>query len=537
MFFNLGHIFSGKEFSLWKIILLKGYKKFTEATIEFNTHMNILVGENEAGKTTILDAIKIVFNQQYRNMDKATLIELFNIQNIEKFYGDPCIENLPQIYIEVGLELDYKGKDAEYFYGENNRLKKPLFGIVFECKFDEELGMGLDNNIKDGKIPYEYYTTKWSTFAGLSYNKIRRPLNYLNIDTSINDSESSFNYYNRTLFSTSYDDSTKMMVKNMFREQIKDVFSNIELPSIGDKRHFGINDKKVVLESILSVYEDSIALENMGKGMESLIKTQIALDRSKSRLDVIVIEEPENHLCSSNLRKMIKGISDRKSDSQIIIATHSNLIASQLNLNNVQWITGSYSKSLKDVNKEVAEFFVKAENNNFLQLLLSKKAMLVEGATEFLLLPKIYYQLTKRAIEEDEITIISCNGISYKHYLDVVMDTNKKIAVITDNDMNEEKIKDMKDYNKGDMFSNIFMSDSIEDWTWEVAFYRINKNLLGSLIKVQENAKYLFHGIDYGQVLGKMLNNKVDTAYKMLNAESDFEIPQYIKDAIEWLNK
>jgi len=28
--------------------------------------MNIFVGENEAGKTTILDAIKIVFNQQYR---------------------------------------------------------------------------------------------------------------------------------------------------------------------------------------------------------------------------------------------------------------------------------------------------------------------------------------------------------------------------------------------------------------------------------------------------------------------------------------
>ncbi len=518
-------------------LYIRGYKKFTEITIEFNPHMNILVGENEVGKSTILEAIKVVFNQQYRNMDKAVLIELFNIQNMENFHNEPCVENLPQIYIEVELELNYQEKDSEYFYGENNIFKKPLFGISFECKFDEELGVGLDSNINEGKIPYEYYSTKWTTFAGLPYNRIKRPLNYLNIDTSTNDSENSFNYYNRTLFSTSYNDSTKMMAKNIFREEIKDAFSNINLPNIGDKRCFGINDKKVVLESILSVYEDSIALENMGKGMESLIKTQIALDRSKSQLDVIVIEEPENHLCTSNLRKMIKGISDKKADSQIIIATHNNLIASQLNLNNVLWIADECSKSLKDVKEDVADFFVKAENNNFLQLLLSKKAILVEGATECLLLPKIYTLLTKRTIEDDEVTIISCNGISYKHYLDIVINTDKKIAVITDNDKDKEKIDDMHKFNKENTLCNIFMADNIDDWTWEVAFYSANKKLLDSLITVQKNAKYLFHGVDYGQVLGKMLNNKVDTAYKMLTAENDFEIPKYIKDALEWLNK
>lgn len=84
------------ESNFIKRLYIRGYKKFNEVTIEFNTHMNIFVGENEAGKTTILDAIKIVFNQQYRNMDKAALIELFNIQNVEKFYSEPCIENLPR---------------------------------------------------------------------------------------------------------------------------------------------------------------------------------------------------------------------------------------------------------------------------------------------------------------------------------------------------------------------------------------------------------------------------------------------------------
>ncbi|MBQ7418604.1 MAG: AAA family ATPase, partial [Acidaminococcaceae bacterium] len=40
-----------------KALRITGFKKFQSLTIEFNEHINILVGENEAGKSTILDAI------------------------------------------------------------------------------------------------------------------------------------------------------------------------------------------------------------------------------------------------------------------------------------------------------------------------------------------------------------------------------------------------------------------------------------------------------------------------------------------------
>ena len=40
-----------------------------------------------------------------------------------------------------------------------------------------------------------------------------------------------------------------------------------------------------------------------------------------------------------------------------------------------------------------------------------------------------------------------------------------------------------------------------------------------------------------GVVLGKMLNNKVDMAYQMLTADTIFKVPQYIKDAIEWIRQ
>lgn len=119
-----------------KSIYIDGFKKFRTFTLNFNEDLNILVGENEAGKSTILEALMIVLNQNYMNLDKTLLAPLFNLENIEHFKNDPKIENLPKIYIEVELELD---NDAENigFYGENNLAKKEKSGISFSCIFDE----------------------------------------------------------------------------------------------------------------------------------------------------------------------------------------------------------------------------------------------------------------------------------------------------------------------------------------------------------------------------------------------------------------
>lgn len=365
---------------------------------------------------------------------------------------------------------------------------------------------------------------------------VKRPLQFLSIDTTNSAVIPSFNYYNRALFASKYDEVTRTKAKNDFREKLQDAFDSVELPPISDNRKFGVDSKKVVLETILSVYEDSIALENRGSGMESLIKTQIALDK-KNGLDVILMEEPENHLCFSTLRKMLQEISEKQNESQIMVATHNNMIASRLNLNNVLWITDDGVKSLSGVDSEVAKFFVKVADNAFLQLLLSKKVFLVEGATEFLLLPYFYKQLTDHTIEEDGISVISCNGISFKKYLAIAKNTNKRIAVITDNDGKQKRINKAEIFNQNHDLQHIFMGMTTDDWTWEICVYNVNRAVLDRMIDVQAGAKYLFHDRDYGAVPGKMLNNKVDTAYQMLISGIVFEVPQYVKDAIAWINR
>ena len=45
-----------------KALRIEGFKKFNEITVaSFNDHMNIFVGENEAGKSTILKLLLQIY--------------------------------------------------------------------------------------------------------------------------------------------------------------------------------------------------------------------------------------------------------------------------------------------------------------------------------------------------------------------------------------------------------------------------------------------------------------------------------------------
>ena len=326
------------------------------------------------------------------------------------------------------------------------------------------------------------------------------------------------------------------------------LFKELPLPKLNNNRTFDINHKKIILENIISILEDNIPLENKGSGMENLIKTQIALDKSNSKLDVIMIEEPENHLCYTNLQQMLSTINSYSKDSQLIITTHNSMIASRLDLQNILWIETNTNQTSKldNIDPKTAQFFIKLDNNNLLHLLLSKKTILVEGPTEYLLLPYFYKKIYKRTLAQDGITLITCGGISYKRYFDITKNTNIKIAVITDNDEKDTNLSYMNEHNSQSISQKIFMDNDLKNFTWEVALYNCNEqnpDLEKCAGKIDPTADYKFNNIIYGTkgknkpILGKMLNNNVETAYNILQYEANLQIPNYVKDAFEWIKE
>lgn len=518
-----------------KSLAIDGFKKLEHFDIEFDKNINIIIGENEAGKSTILEAINICLNQLYRNSDKSIIKDLLNINNVKVFEKNPSIETLPKIQIEIEFNLDDDSKNNFLFYGMHNKEEKEKYGIRYTCELNKEFEQEAFEFIKEGKVPYEYYEMKWTTFQGSSFNVLKQPINYLTIDNSITTQYNTYNYYNKSIFRSKYNGTKMIKAKNDFRISIEDIFSNLNLENISETQQFVVDTKKVILENIVAILDNDILLENKGKGMENLLKTQIALDKAKSKLDVISIEEPENHLSHTNLRRMLKNIENYKEDKQIIITTHSNLIVSGLNIKNIIWINKDKSQKLKDIDKDIAEFFIRSDNNNLLQFLLAKKVILVEGATEYILIPKIFEKIFNEKVEENDIDVISCNGVTYKNFIHIAKLMNKKVSVITDNDNSQEKIDEMNSYNKQHDNIKIFMDNDIQNWTWEVCFYNLNSDKLSNLIEIKENAKYLYKEKDYGQILGKMLNNKAETAYKICMSNEKFQYPLYVEEALRWI--
>lgn len=311
-------------------IAIHGYKKFKDFQLTFHDGLNIIIGENESGKTTIIEAINIVLNQWYRTADKSIIEELINHELLDNFFSSPSVDTLPSITIEIELNLPNQPENSDY-YGKDYELidsSDDLYGISFQCKFNDEYTQSLLPSINSGLIPFEYYDFVWKTFSGRPFLMLKSPLKYLAINTSEQTSSASFNYYNKRVFSNTYSESEKLKYKNEFRTRVKKAFNDIKLEDIDSDKKFTVDNKRIILENVLSIIENGILLENKGKGRENLIKTQIALEKDNKRAEVITIEEPENHLSHTNLRKMIYDISENSKNKQLIVTTHNSLIVS-----------------------------------------------------------------------------------------------------------------------------------------------------------------------------------------------------------------
>lgn len=149
----------------------------------------------------------------------------------------------------------------------------------------------------------------------------------------------------------------------------------------------------------------------MGKGKENIVKTEVALQVNSN---LVLVEEPENHLSHSNTRKLIEMIKQGVNNSQMIISTHNPLVISRLNLRKTIWISDKNAISLEKIDKKVADFFEKADNLTLLEFILSNKVILVEGATEYIYIPEFYRKTFSKSIDESGIHVISMSGIKYK---------------------------------------------------------------------------------------------------------------------------
>ena len=274
--------------------------------------------------------------------------------------------------------------------------------------------------------------------------------------------------------------------------------------------------------------EDGIYLENKGKGRQCFIKTEFALQGVKRQLDVILIEEPENHLSHTNMRLLVKKIEESQQNKQLFITTHNSLICSRLGLRNTFLVNSTKSLILpfNSISTSTSRFFIKAPDNNILEFILSKKMILVEGDAEFILMENFYKKEIGKNLEESGVHIISVDGTSFPRYLDIAKLLKIQTVVIRDNDGDYETncLNRYKNYTSED-YIMVFSETDNSISTFEISIFMSNQTLCKELFKPAKKT-----------VQEYMIVNKTESALKLLEREIDVVVPNYIKEAIQWIN-
>lgn len=517
-----------------KKIKLLNFKRFIEFEIEFDPKMNIIIGDNEAGKSSILQAIELLSSGSRHKVESVGLESLLNKTAISDFFKtDRSFEKLPEVHIEAYFS-DETNPDL---FGKHNTDKTNSSGLHMIYQPNEDLINEINQLLADGSenFPFEFYTVKFITFNGEAYTGYRRFLKCLTIDSTKINSENANKEYIRTIYDSTVDLVTRIGLQNEYRQQ-KLQFKEKNFKTINDELgeyEFTVRTgSKFNLETDITLTQDNIPIDERGKGRQCFIKTEFALSRNseKRTIDVLLLEEPENHLSHSNMKLLVSKISNTH-QNQIIIATHSSLISTRLDLRKSILINSSSKKpvTLKNLSNSTAKFFMKAPDNNILELVLSSKVILVEGDAEYMLIDAMYSKETGRSLESDNVHVISVGGTSFKRYMELARELGIRTAVVRDNDKDyqvncvENYIEHVSDKIK------VFSDEDTERYTFEVCIYQDNKAICDAVFSGGRISK---------TPLEFMLSHKAESAFQLLDNYSELlTVPDYIKRAITWINE
>lgn len=432
--------------------------------------LNVIIGENDSGKTAIIDAIKLVLkthSYDYIRVDDKDFYKEANRFRIELTFEDLIPEEAKNFTEWLGWHGT--GADAKPFLKLNYDVMRQTDKII-----PTDVKAGID---EDGYL----LTAEAKEYLKATYLKpLRDAENEL---IAKRNSRLSQILLGDEAFKGKEKDNDLIKIFSGLKEELENYFKGVdevgqpkatEGKQIKDKidgyiKSFYSKDNESEFEStstdIKSILEKlTLTLKgepNPGLGtLNRLFMAAELLHLTKSNwsgLRLGLVEELEAHLHPQAQMQVIEAFQKQK-NIQLILTTHSPNLASKLKLENLIICNNAnafpmgdnYTKLEKDNYKFLEKFLDTTKANLF----FAKGVILVEGWAEEILLPSIAKAIGINLTDKG-VSIVNIGHTGFDHYAKIYLRQGEPnmtipVAVITDSDIREYE-KNGDDFVKRDI--------------------------------------------------------------------------------------
>ncbi|ALL06227.1 ATP-dependent endonuclease [Pedobacter sp. PACM 27299] len=539
-------------------VVITNFKSFRQKfTLELKNGLNILVGDNEAGKSTILEAIHLTLsglsNGRYFKNDLSE--HYFNASAVAE-YLDSLNSGHPIQPPKITVELFFGG-EFPLFQGDGNSIRRSASGVCMSIALSERYQEEYNDYVSEGTVnalPIEFYEINWDTFAREPVTPRKIPIKSALIDSSSSRYNNGSDVYMAHIIKNHLDQRQKNELTHAHRrlqgEFLLDDSVRRVNQSIGEITRKTQYDKHVALtvdlsstnawESGFLACVNEIPFHHIGKGEQAVIKTKLALEHKKSKeANIILLEEPENHLSHAKLNQLIKDIHDKCSEKQILISTHSSFVANKLGLDSLILIDNKLQVRLDDLSTDTQRFFEKIPGYDTLRMILCKKAILVEGDCDELLVQRAYMDRNRGRLPiQDGIDVISV-GTSFLRFLQIAEKIKKPVRIVTDNDGRIEELRKKYERYLGDNKRpniEICFDETVDQGALKINGSSFNYNTLEPKFVKANSVELLNKILELNKTEHDlhiyMKSNKTECALKIFDTREKINFPLYILNAI-----
>lgn len=425
--------------------------------IHFQEGVNVLIGENDSGKTAIVDAIRYVLRTQSGEF----------IQFEDKdFYQEPDGNRKDEFKIECVFD-GINEQDAGLFWewlSWNDDKTKYLLKVWLYAKRKDNIIMptfsaGIEGQAErmDSEarelLKVVYFKPLRDALTDMTHGYKSRLAQILGAHELFKTEKDVHGNIIKHKLETDYE-KLKKEIENYFKvggggESITSEINSFLREHFllnGDPRNAEVKLAGGELTEILRLLDLIMEGNKSGLGTLNLLciaAEMLLFNNQKKGLKLALVEELEAHLHPQYQLRLIEYISSQEKNEQFILSTHSIALASKIKLASLIVLKGTEALPMspeytlmKPADYKFLERFLDATKAN---LFFARGLIMVEGDAENLLIPAIA-QLIGRNLYKYGVSVVNVGSTAYKRYVNIFKRKDGKsfgmpIAVVSDLDV------------------------------------------------------------------------------------------------------